>query len=179
MWKVVCKPIPVPAAVIRIRIIRTAIYHDCGGAHLYRGRLYPSCVRLRLRLSGQCSIKLGHRYIVIAEDGENATYRCTRCGHVHISHRHHQSPNPPISSYSLGEDDAEPASSTGCGSERVLKSTVTEEHSYIYASGRLLRGDDYHNCRKRNCHNKGSGLCLRRPRNPLFSDLHQRHGQPL
>ena len=27
-------------------------------------------------------------------------------------------------------------------------------------------------------HNKGSGLCLRRPRNPLFSDLHQRHGQP-
>ena len=59
--------------------------------------------------------------------------------HVHISHRHHRSPNPPISSYSLGEDDAETASSTGCGSERVLKSTVTEEHSYIYAGGRLLR----------------------------------------
>ena len=84
--------------------------------------------------------KLGHRFIVIAEDGENATYRCTRCGHTYTSPIVTiDPPNPPISSYNLREDDAEPASSTGCGSERVLKSTVTEEHSYIYAGGRLLR----------------------------------------
>ena len=77
---------------------------------------------------------------MIAEDGENATYRCTRCGHTYTSPIVTiDPPNPPISSYNLREDDAEPASSTGCGSERVLKSTVTEEHSYIYAGGRLLR----------------------------------------
>ena len=37
--------------------------------------------------------------------------------------------------YSLTEE----TNTTGCGSERVLKTTVTEQHSYIYASGRLLR----------------------------------------
>ncbi len=84
--------------------------------------------------------KLGHRYIVIAEDGFYATYRCTRCGHTYTSPISIiDPPNPPISSYSLGEDEAEATSTTGCGSERVLKSTVTEEHSYIYAGGRLLR----------------------------------------
>ena len=31
--------------------------------------------------------KLGHRYIVIAEDGENATYRCTRCGRPRAYYR--------------------------------------------------------------------------------------------
>ena len=80
--------------------------------------------------------KLGHRYIVIAEDGENATYRCTRCGHTYTSPISIiDPPNPPVSQYSLGDE----ATTTGCGSERVLKSTVTEEHSYIYAGGRLLR----------------------------------------
>ena len=99
--------------------------HECACGYSYRDNVVS---------------KLGHRYIVIAEDGENATYRCTRCGHTYTSPIVTiDPPNPPISSYSLGEDDAEPASSTGCGSERVLKSTVTEEHSYIYASGRLLR----------------------------------------
>ena len=80
--------------------------------------------------------KLGHRFIVIAEDGENATYRCTRCGHTYTSPISIiDPPNPPVSQYSLGDE----ATTTGCGSERVLKSTVTEEHSYIYAGGRLLR----------------------------------------
>ena len=37
--------------------------------------------------------------------------------------------------YSLTEE----TNTTGCGSERVLKTTVTEEHSYIYAGGKLLR----------------------------------------
>lgn len=36
------------------------------------------------------------------------------------------------------EDEASPAS-TGCTTRRVLKTTVTEAHSYIYAGGRLLR----------------------------------------
>ena len=80
--------------------------------------------------------KLGHRFIVIAEDGSNATYRCTRCGHTYTSPISIiDPPNPPVSQYSLGDE----AATTGCGSERVLKSTVTEEHSYIYAGGRLLR----------------------------------------
>ena len=67
---------------------------------------------------------------MIAEDGENATYRCTRCGHTYTSPISIiDPPNPPVSQYSLGDE----AATTGCGSERVLKSTVTEEHSYIYA----------------------------------------------
>ena len=73
---------------------------------------------------------------MIAEDGSNATYRCTRCGHTYTSPISIiDPPNPPVSQYSLGDE----AATTGCGSERVLKSTVTEEHSYIYAGGRLLR----------------------------------------
>ena len=57
---------------------------------------------------------------MIAEDGENATYRCTRCGHTYTSPIVTiDPPNPPISSYNLREDD--------------------EEHSYSYAGGRLLR----------------------------------------
>ncbi len=98
--------------------------------------------------------KLGHRFIVIAEDGSNATYRCTRCGHTYTSPISIiDPPNPPVSQYSLGDE----AATTGCGSERVLKSTVTEEHSYIYA-GDGFCGDDYHNCRKRNCHNESFGF---------------------
>ena len=61
---------------------------------------------------------------------------------------------------------------------RVMESTVTEEHSYILLADGFCGRRVYHNCCKRDCHNKGSGFCLRRPGNPLFSDLHQRHGQP-
>ena len=77
-----------------------------------------------------------HNYVKIREDIQYVYFRCTRCGDsyktgiVTID-----PPNPPISQYSL-EDEA---ATTGCGSERVLKTTVTEEHSYIYAGGRLLR----------------------------------------
>ena len=44
-------------------------------------------------------------------------------------------PYPPVAQ-SISDDNAAPV---GCTVQRTLKSTVTEEHSYIYASGKLLR----------------------------------------
>ena len=84
---------------------------------------------------------LGHSFVRISQSGNTATFRCTRCGYTYTSGSIPvpTDPKPPIVSFSLGEDTATTASTTGCGSERVLKSTVTEEHSYIYAGGRLLR----------------------------------------
>ena len=77
---------------------------------------------------------LGHDYRKIREDGENAYFICTRCGDTHISPIHilPTEPNPPVVEYSLElEEEAVEANE--------LLSTVTEEHSYIYASGMLLR----------------------------------------
>ena len=84
---------------------------------------------------------LGHSFVRISQSGNTATFRCTRCGYTYTSGSIPvpTDPKPPIVSFSLGEDTAATTSTTGCGSERVLKSMVTEEHSYIYAGGRLLR----------------------------------------
>ena len=91
------------------------------------------------RYSANSQVRLWRQYH-LALDAKYGRLYLPRCEHTYTSPIVTiDPPNPPISSYSLGEDDAETASSTGCGSERVLKSTVTEEHSYIYAGGRLLR----------------------------------------
>jgi RHS repeat-associated protein len=87
-------------------------------------------------------VKLGHNYIKTSEDLQYAYFRCTRCGDTYKSGIAvlPVDPKPPISTISLDEDES---SSTilpsTCPNQRVLKSTVTEEHSYIYASGKLLR----------------------------------------
>ncbi len=58
--------------------------HECACGYSYRDNVVS---------------KLGHRYIVIAEDGENATYRCTRCGHTYTSPISIiDPPNPPFPS---------------------------------------------------------------------------------
>ena len=91
------------------------------------------------RYSANSQVRLWRQYH-LALDAKYGRLYLPRCEHTYTSPIVTiDPPNPPMSSYSLGEDDAETASSTGCGSERVLKSTVTEEHSYIYAGGRLLR----------------------------------------
>ena len=99
--------------------------HECACGHSYQDNTVA---------------KLGHNYVKTREDLQYAYYRCTRCGNIYktgIVIISPIDPNPPISQYSL-EDEAA-TTSTGCTTRRVLKSTVTEEHSYIYAGGKLLR----------------------------------------
>ena len=99
--------------------------HECACGHSYQDNTVA---------------KLGHNYVKTREDLQYAYYRCTRCGNIYktgIVIISPIDPNPPISQYSLDDDAA--ASSNGCTTRRVLKSTVTEEHSYTYASGKLLR----------------------------------------
>lgn len=85
--------------------------------------------------------KLGHDYTKVSQIGSYVTYECSRCGDTYTTRVIIiDPPTPPIIEYGSEEEAAVmTASSTGCSSERVLKATVTEEHSYIYASGKLLR----------------------------------------
>ena len=80
--------------------------------------------------------KLGHNYVKVREDTQYVYYRCSRCGATYQSPviTVPVDPKPPISEYSLEETN-----SSGCVDKRVLVSTVTEEHSYLYAGSRLLR----------------------------------------
>ena len=100
--------------------------HECACGHSYRDAEENA---------------LGHSFVQISQNGTTATFRCTRCGYTYTSESIPvpTDPKPPISSYSQEDDDHTVISTTGCGSMRVLRSTVTEEHSYIYAGGRLLR----------------------------------------
>ena len=80
--------------------------------------------------------KLGHNYVKVREDTQYVYYRCSRCGATYQSPviTVPIDPKPPISEYSL-----EDTNSSGCVDKRILVSTVTEEHSYLYAGSRLLR----------------------------------------
>ncbi len=97
--------------------------HTCACGHSYRDNT---------------AAKLGHNYQKVSQTLTYATFQCTRCGYRYTSPIYDidPPPKPPISEYSL-DDGA--AASTGCTTRRVLKSTVTEEHSYLYAGGKLLR----------------------------------------
>lgn len=88
---------------------------------------------------------LGHDYVKTSQDAYYKYYRCSRCGNFYrmpIITVPIQPPEPPheIMKY---EEEADvtttSAASSGCCSKRILKSTVTEEHDYIYAGGKLLR----------------------------------------
>ncbi len=94
--------------------------HTCACGHTYRDRELA---------------KLGHNYVKAGQSATHISYRCTRCGTWYSSPiiTVPEEPKPPISEYSLD------ASSTGCASKRVLKSTETQEHSYLYAGDKLLR----------------------------------------
>ena len=78
---------------------------------------------------------LDHDYVKVREDYRYYYYECTRCGKTYRSPIYHipVEPKPPIAVAGLT-----PETETN-GSQQVLVSTVTEEHSYIYASGMLLR----------------------------------------
>ncbi len=79
---------------------------------------------------------LGHDYIKFKEQFYNVYYRCTRCGDVRVDEiipLPTDPTKPPIAVAGLT-----PETETN-GSQQVLVSTVTEEHSYIYAGGMLLR----------------------------------------
>ena len=78
---------------------------------------------------------LDHDYVKVREDYRYHYYECTRCGKTYRSPIYHipVEPKPPIAVAGLT-----PETETN-GSQQVLVSTVTEEHSYIYASGMLLR----------------------------------------
>ena len=95
--------------------------HECACGHSYRDNAVT---------------KLGHNYVKIREDFQYTYYRCSRCGTTYQSPiiTVPVDPKPPISEYSLEEP-----SSSSCVDKRVLVSTVTEEHSYLYAGSRLLR----------------------------------------
>ena len=78
---------------------------------------------------------LDHDYVKVREDYQYYYYECTRCGKTYRSPIYHipVEPKPPIAVAGLT-----PETETN-GSQQVLVSTVTEEHSYIYAGGMLLR----------------------------------------
>ena len=78
---------------------------------------------------------LDHDYVKVREDYRYHYYECTRCGKTYRSPIYHipVEPKPPIAVAGLT-----PETETN-GSQQVLVSTVTEEHSYIYAGGMLLR----------------------------------------
>lgn len=95
--------------------------HECACGHSYRDNTVP---------------KLGHNYVETGHDAIYTYFRCTRCGDERRSPIYIiDPPNPPVVQ-SISDDDA---ASTGCTARRTLTSTVTEEHSYLYASGKLLR----------------------------------------
>ena len=85
---------------------------------------------------------LGHDYEKISQDGYYTYYRCTRCD---VRRREPLitipvTPEPPLEQYGSSEEENQVAATPKSnGSERQLLSTVTEEHSYIYAGGMLLR----------------------------------------
>ncbi len=85
---------------------------------------------------------LGHDYEKISQDGYYTYYRCTRCD---VRHREPLitipvTPEPPLEQYGSSEEENQVAATPKSNSsERQLLSTVTEEHSYIYAGGMLLR----------------------------------------
>ena len=85
---------------------------------------------------------LGHDYEKISQDGYYTYYRCTRCD---VRRREPLitipvTPEPPLEQYGSSEEENQVAATPKSNSsERQLLSTVTEEHSYIYAGGMLLR----------------------------------------
>src|SRR5699024_559820 len=85
---------------------------------------------------------LGHDYEKISQDGYYTYYRCTRCD---VRHREPLitipiTTEPPLEQYGSSEEENQVAATPESNSsERQLLSTVTEEHSYIYAGGMLLR----------------------------------------
>ena len=85
---------------------------------------------------------LGHDYEKISQDGYYTYYRCTRCD---VRHREPLitipiTTEPPLEQYGSSEEENQVAATPKSNSsERQLLSTVTEEHSYIYAGGMLLR----------------------------------------
>ena len=78
------------------------------------------------RYSANSQVRLWRQYH-LALDAKYGRLYLPRCEHTYTSPISIiDPPNPPVSQYSLGDE----ATTTGCGSERVLKTTVTEEHSY-------------------------------------------------
>lgn len=94
--------------------------HECACGHSYRDNPVE---------------KLGHDYKKIKETSTEVFYKCARCGNEYSSPIYIIEPPYPPVVQSLSDDSA---ASTGCTVRRTLTSTVTEEHSYIYASGKLL-----------------------------------------
>ena len=94
--------------------------YECACGHSYQGNFTNA---------------LDHDYVKVREDYRYYYYECTRCGKTYRSPIYHipVEPKPPIAVAGLT-----PETETN-GSQQVLVSTVTEEHSYIYASGILLR----------------------------------------
>ena len=80
---------------------------------------------------------LGHDFERISMTPDEATYECTRCGYIYTEESIPipTLPDPPVVQYGEGEEPAE----ASAASQQALVPTVTEEHSYIYAGGMLLR----------------------------------------
>jgi len=81
---------------------------------------------------------LGHDWVVVEETETMRVRYCDRC-YITVTEEISTPIDPvePPVEYSLRSVSA-PSEDCG-GTERVLVSTVTEEHSYVYASGKLLR----------------------------------------
>ena len=80
---------------------------------------------------------LGHDFERISMTPDEATYECTRCGYIYTEESIPipTLPDPPVVQYGEGEEPAE----ASAVSQQALVPTMTEEHSYIYAGGMLLR----------------------------------------
>lgn len=78
---------------------------------------------------------LGHNFVTTGMDSQYRYYECTRCG---LQGREEAIPLPTPPYEIMGLEDEVSPTATGCTPRRVLTSTITEAHSYIYAGGRLL-----------------------------------------
>lgn len=74
---------------------------------------------------------LGHNYVELLYQNKK---RCTRCGDVQNAIVIPVQPKPPIQAMSYSAEAGDSGEYA-----RVLVSTITEQHDYIYASGKLLR----------------------------------------
>lgn len=91
--------------------------HECPCDHSYRDNIIA---------------KLGHDYVIVRQDSQYRYYKCTRCGRQRKEEAIPAPVDPPPYEYEIMglEDEVSPAS-TSSATCRVLKSTVTEAHSYI------------------------------------------------
>lgn len=82
---------------------------------------------------------LGHDFVEIKGSGSLRKFQCTRCGYImedkEVPIVPPIDPDRPV----VQKQDVSEAASDCTNTKRVLKSTVTEEHDYIHAGGKLQR----------------------------------------